>query len=115
MLVLSVKLGHDGAVAAVQDSKLLFSLESEKDTHQRHATLDVSTLISIAELLPEPPDVVAVSGWSKRFDIGATKKPAGYQKSSAGYQGPYAIAEWMVKLFGSETRPSPHLTSVHTS
>ncbi len=63
MLILAVKPGHDGAVAALQDRELLFSLEAEKDSFRRHRRLDVSTIMSAAEHLGEPPDVVAAGGW----------------------------------------------------
>ncbi len=32
MLILGFKEGHDGAVAAIEDGRLLFSLEAEKDS-----------------------------------------------------------------------------------
>ena len=37
MLVVALKPGHDGAIAAIEDDRLLFSLESEKDSFPRHA------------------------------------------------------------------------------
>ena len=44
MIVLAVKPGHDGAVAAIKDDRLLFSVEAEKDSVRRHREIDVSTL-----------------------------------------------------------------------
>ena len=39
MLIVGMKPGHDGAIAAVSDRKLLYLLESEKDSFRRHADL----------------------------------------------------------------------------
>jgi hypothetical protein len=36
MLVVGLKPGQDGAVAAIKDRRLVFSLEGEKDSHHRY-------------------------------------------------------------------------------
>lgn len=72
MIVLAVKPGHDGAVAAIEDRRLLFSVESEKDSVRRHRDLEIGALLNAAELLGEAPDVVAVGGWSWRhYSVGS--------------------------------------------
>ena len=72
MIVLAAKPGHDGAVAAIQDRRLLFSVESEKDSVRRHRDLEIGALLNAAELLGDAPDVVAVGGWSwAHYSVGS--------------------------------------------
>lgn len=80
MLILSLKEGHDGAIAAVEDGKLLFSLEAEKDSFLRYSTLTAEVFAVAADRLDKQPDVIAVSGWIKGTQ--ATDQP-----SRAGYFG----------------------------
>ncbi len=70
MLVLAVKSGHDGSVAAVEDGKLLFSLEGEKDSCRRYLSAQPTTVLSLAEHLGAIPDVIGLSGWPKPGRIG---------------------------------------------
>jgi hydroxymethyl cephem carbamoyltransferase len=63
MLILGLKPGHDGAIAAIGDRELLYSLESEKDTGLRHAHLSGITFLQMCERLGAVPDVVALGGW----------------------------------------------------
>lgn len=65
MLTLSFKPGHDGTIAAVENNKLLFSLEAEKDSFARYERLTPSVLIAGSSYIKDVPDVVAVSGWIK--------------------------------------------------
>jgi hydroxymethyl cephem carbamoyltransferase len=81
MLIMSFKPGHDGSVAVVRDGALLCSLESEKDSFGRHASLTPDTVLAAAELAGELPDVVALSGWQ---DTGC---PPIQGIVGAGYQG----------------------------
>jgi hydroxymethyl cephem carbamoyltransferase len=95
MLVMGMKPAHDGAVAVLQDRKLIFSLESEKDSCERHSELTPTTLIDIAERLPELPDIVAIGGWHKR-------RMLGQPHIGAGYSGANALAEWSSTFFGKK-------------
>jgi hydroxymethyl cephem carbamoyltransferase len=88
VLVLAIKPGHDGAVAVLEDSKLLFSLEGEKDTFGRYSPVTPTKLVEIAELLPRSPDVVALSGW---------------RREGAGYEGVDGVMQRSGKWFGKET------------
>ena len=97
MLILGVKPGHDGAIAALQDGRLLFSLEGEKDSFPRHAALGPGMTLELAELLPEAPDVIAYSGWHKTPVLG-------HKDDGAGYPGPDALAHRSARLFGKETK-----------
>jgi hydroxymethyl cephem carbamoyltransferase len=65
MLILGLNAGHNGAVAALNGSKLLFSIESEKDSYARHAYLTPTAILDAAERLGEFPDVIALGGWNK--------------------------------------------------
>ncbi|OZM71762.1 proline dehydrogenase [Amycolatopsis antarctica] len=65
MLILGFKEGHDGAVVAIEDGRLLFSMEAEKDSFPRYDTLTAEVLSNAAERLDRLPDVVAVGGWVK--------------------------------------------------
>jgi hydroxymethyl cephem carbamoyltransferase len=103
VLILAVKPGHDGAVAALEDGRMLFSLESEKDSFPRHAVLGPLRMLELAEHLPEPPDVIAFSGWHKPFFLGSVRQ-------GAGYHGPHELSQWPAKLFG---RRVTRFTSSH--
>ncbi|MDQ3096094.1 MAG: proline dehydrogenase, partial [Actinomycetota bacterium] len=78
--ILSVKPGHDGAIAFVDGDELVFSLEPEKDSGERHAPLDATTLVRALELCPKMPDIVAVGGWHKVL-------PGLFGDVVAGYRG----------------------------
>jgi hydroxymethyl cephem carbamoyltransferase len=65
MLIFSVKPGHDGAIAIIRDGKLIYSLESEKDSFGRYSPVTPTTFLEAAELIGEIPDVVALGGWEK--------------------------------------------------
>ena len=65
MLILAINPGHDGAIAAVRDRRLVLSVESEKDSFPRHQTLHSNHVLSALETLGEPPDVIAYGGWGK--------------------------------------------------
>ena len=79
MLVLGMKHGHDGAIAAIDDDKLLFSVEAEKDSFERHMVMTPSSFIAALELLGDVPDVVALGGWPKDRLLGSTHIGTHYQ------------------------------------
>jgi hydroxymethyl cephem carbamoyltransferase len=78
MLVLGLKPGHDGNVAAVKDRKLLYSLEGEKDSALRHEQLTASTLLALTERLDAIPDVIAYGGWHRDLRLGDLNDGMGY-------------------------------------
>jgi hydroxymethyl cephem carbamoyltransferase len=49
MPVMALKPGHDGSVAVVHDGKLLYALESEKDSFPRYAALTPMTVLNAAD------------------------------------------------------------------
>ena len=107
MLVLAVKPGHDGAIAAIKDRKLLFSLESEKDSFGRYALLNPMTILDAVERLGELPDVFAIGGWYK-----AAVSP---NEVAAGYSGAFAVEERPARIFGRDVKyfSSSHTRSAH--
>lgn len=106
MKILSLKPGHDGAVAYVEDGKLGFSLEAEKDSFERHAVLSPSTFLQALELMPSSPDVIALSGWHKFIG-----EPYALQQSiGAGYAGLGELRDLPFQLFGRDVR---YFTSSH--
>lgn len=78
MLIISLKPGHDGAIAAIRDGQLLFSYEAEKDSHPRFDQLNVDTLLRAFEQIDSLPDVICHSGWMKGFHSDDLSQGAGY-------------------------------------
>ncbi|MVA59577.1 carbamoyltransferase C-terminal domain-containing protein [Agrobacterium vitis] len=78
MLILSLKPGHDGTLAAIDDGKLLFSLEAEKDSYPRYDRITPELVTLAAKHLDRIPDVVAISGWVKGFHSVERSAEAGY-------------------------------------
>jgi hydroxymethyl cephem carbamoyltransferase len=92
MLVLALNSGHDGALAAVKDGKLMFSLESEKNSFRRYSAVTATTVIDAIERLGEMPDAVAFTGgWD------GTAGTIG-----VGYQGADRVAQRPMNLLGHE-------------
>lgn len=60
-----MKEGHDGGIAAIEDGKLLFALEAEKDNYPRYDRLTGELVVRAAGMLDRQPDVVALGGWIK--------------------------------------------------
>lgn len=66
MKVLSYNPGHDGAVAFLQDSRLMFSIESEKDSNYRYSAVSVNDVLGAVGELSVMPDVICMGGWWPR-------------------------------------------------
>lgn len=63
--VLAVKPGHDGSIALVDDGRLVFLLEGETDSSERHGPVTASLFMDALEQTNAFPDVIAVGGWHK--------------------------------------------------
>lgn len=63
MNFLSYNPGHDGAIALLQNSRLIFSIEAEKDSNYRHSAVSVADVLDAVGDLREFPDVVCMGGW----------------------------------------------------
>lgn len=67
MKIFAYKPGHDGHVALVEDGRLIFSIEAEKDSGGRYAPLAPENIFHGLSLPESVPDVLAVSGWLRSF------------------------------------------------
>lgn len=85
MLILSFKPGHDGTIAAIEDGKLLFSLEAEKDSGFRYGPVTPELLVTAAHHLGRIPDVIAMGGWFKGVHDAADASDNGLWPTAAGY------------------------------
>lgn len=101
--ILALKPGHDGQIAAIKDSCLLFSLEAEKDSFPRYETITPTTVVEAAALLDDLPDVVAIGGWVKGWH--SVEKPA-----HAGYYGLDGVSHTTQNFFGKSIQ---FYTSTH--
>lgn len=101
MLVVALTPGHDGAAAVIRDRKLLFALESEKDSFARHALLSPVTVLRALEQLDEIPDVIALGGWWKHDFLGDPNVAAGYLGPDRAEQRTMNFCGHQVKLFAS--------------
>ncbi|WNI18864.1 carbamoyltransferase C-terminal domain-containing protein [Actinacidiphila sp. ITFR-21] len=99
MLILGFKEGHDGGVVAIEDGKLLFALEAEKDNYPRYDRLTAEVVTRAAGLLPRLPDVVSLSGWVKGFHSVEPPSRAGYFGVGDG-----SIQDDAGKFFGKDVR-----------
>ncbi|MFH8802193.1 carbamoyltransferase C-terminal domain-containing protein [Streptomyces sp. NPDC017936] len=97
MLVFALKPGHDGTIAVLRDRRLLYSLESEKDSFGRYTTVNVNTVLEIAEHVDALPDVVALGGWREQGTMR-------HRSIGAGYDGLDTFLERPARFFGKEVR-----------
>lgn len=66
MRILSYNCGHDGSTALLEDCRLRFCLESEKDDGMRHQWAIPPPLFVRSMDVADVPDVVALSGFHRR-------------------------------------------------
>lgn len=79
MKILSLKIGHDGAVALIEDGVLQYSLEAEKNSFPRYVHAGPALIIPALSKLDRVPDVIAVGGWHKgTFPSGSNDLETGY-------------------------------------
>lgn len=69
--------GHDGTVCYLQDGRLVFSIEGEKDSGYRHALLDTEQLAQIIDRWQCEPHILC--GDSRQFGAMAVDNYVGYQ------------------------------------
>jgi predicted NodU family carbamoyl transferase len=105
MLILSMKEGHDGGIVALEDGKLLFALEAEKDNYPRYDRLTGEVMVRAAGLLDSQPDVVALGGWVKGEHSVEPSSRTGYYGVGEG-----AISDEPGRFFGKEVR---YFSSTH--
>jgi hydroxymethyl cephem carbamoyltransferase len=97
--IFAYKPGHDGHVALLEDSRLSWSIEAEKDSGPRYAPITPELMLHGLSLADEAPDVVAVSGWLKSFRPMAGPIGAGYFGV-----GPESVMERPWRFQGRDTR-----------
>lgn len=66
MKILSYNPGHDGAIAYVQDTRLIFSIESEKNSNYRYSPVSSHDVFNVLGEIDEIPDVICTGGWWPR-------------------------------------------------
>lgn len=87
MKFLSYNPGHDGAVAFLQDSRLIFSIEAEKDSNYRYSAISVTEVLDAVGELNTVPDVICMSGWWLRDHhefVHGSERNGGYRGVSTG-------------------------------
>jgi predicted NodU family carbamoyl transferase len=78
MKIFAYKPGHDGHVALLEDGRLAFSIEAEKDSGPRYGPITPELMLRGLSLADDVPDVLAVSGWLRSFRPMADPIGAGY-------------------------------------
>ena len=78
MKILSFNQVHDITSAFIDNGKLIFAYEAEKDTGRRHSIELPPSLILQSFQMSSPPDAIAFSGWHKPMDNFHTSTDAGY-------------------------------------
>lgn len=70
MRILSYNPGHDGAVSCIEDGRLIFSVEAEKNSNYRYSPISSHDVFHVLGKIDEAPDVVCIGGWWPREDRG---------------------------------------------
>lgn len=106
MRILSYNPGHDGAVALLDNGRLVFSVEAEKDSNYRYTPVAAHDVLDAFGRLESVPDVVCTGGWWPR-----EARPTG-SLSHVGYRGlePGEIIDDRTHLLG---KPTPFFSSSH--
>jgi predicted NodU family carbamoyl transferase len=64
--ILSYNPGHDGAIAFLQDARLMISIEAEKDSNYRYLPVSSQDVLNALADIDETPDVICTGGWFPR-------------------------------------------------
>lgn len=82
MRILAYNPGHDGAVAFIEEGRLSFSIEAEKDSNYRYSAVSITNLLDVVGELSNLPDVICMGGWWLRdhyeFQYGS-RRNGGYR------------------------------------
>ncbi|MEW5562637.1 hypothetical protein AB1287_20770 [Enterobacter asburiae] len=62
MRILSYNPGHDGAVAFLENGRLIMSIEAEKDSNHRYSPLGISDVLDAIGEIDDIPDVICAGG-----------------------------------------------------
>ncbi len=99
MKILAYKPGHDGHVTVIDDGRLVYSIEAEKDSGARYGAVTPDLMLHGMSLADGMPDVIAESGWLRSFRPMADPIGAGY--FGAGTEG---IIDRPQRFLGSDIR-----------
>ncbi|MER8676263.1 carbamoyltransferase C-terminal domain-containing protein [Mesorhizobium sp. M0037] len=66
MNFLAYNPGHDGAITFLQGSRLVFSIEAEKDSNYRYSAISVADVLEAISEIGVIPDVICMGGWWPR-------------------------------------------------
>jgi predicted NodU family carbamoyl transferase len=64
--ILSYNPGHDGAIAYLQDTRLVLSVEAEKNSNYRYSPISSPDVFNFLGELDEFPDAICTGGWWPR-------------------------------------------------
>lgn len=103
MKIFAYKPGHDGHVALVDEGRLVFSIEAEKDSGDRYAPLSPEHMLHGLSLVDGIPDAVAVSGWLRSFRPMSGLVGSGYFNAdgSTNIDRPYRMLGRDIRYFSS--------------
>jgi hydroxymethyl cephem carbamoyltransferase len=76
--ILGLNPGHDGAAALLDDGRLAWSLEAEKDSFPRNHPTSILTVMQSLQGLDLAPDAIAIGGWYRSASPGEFDFDAGY-------------------------------------
>lgn len=99
MKIFAYKPGHDGHVTMIDDGRLVYSVEAEKDSGARYGAVTPDLMLRGLGLAEGIPDVIAESGWLRSFRPMADPIGAGY--FGAGHDG---IIDRPQKFLGADIR-----------
>lgn len=68
MRILSYNPSHDGAVACIENDRLLFSIEAEKNSNYRYSPVCSHDVFDVLGELGGVPDILCTGGWWPRED-----------------------------------------------
>lgn len=83
MRIFSYNPGHDGAVALLQNGRLVLSIEEEKDSNYRYSPLSGANILNVIGEMDDAPDVMCVGGWWPRDHYEFLHR----SNRNAGYRG----------------------------
>lgn len=80
MNIISFNPGHDGAVALLQDSQLIFSIEAEKNSNWRYSPISSHDVFDALGETDNLPDAICTGGWWPRErDVLGSQTHSGYR------------------------------------
>ncbi len=63
MRILSYNPGHDGAIALIENGRLSFSFEAEKNSNYRYSPISIADVLDAVNDMSDVPDVICMGGW----------------------------------------------------